>query len=284
MLHSDGDNHGGGAESYYTCNTGRLVEMCKKDPRFQLITIEDYLEKFPVDPENVVHLEPGSWAGADNGDPQFTKWFSRVEQDYSPDLNSWAVLTAFQNVIYTLEDAQQDAGLLTIVKRLLYMAETSCYWYWTGQQEWDTQVTNAVNKGMQLVYHALNRVVKGEHDSTGPTIFVPWVRPANPGGKEWGLHGHLRDAAPEATVNTFIYDVSGVKKATLFFHAPDGSNKRWRKLVDKAPYPSATDPKVIANRYQATLPAGSGDIRYYIEAEDELGNVSYSPVGRIYIP
>ncbi|MCP4396392.1 MAG: glycosyl hydrolase family 57 [bacterium] len=283
VLHSDGDNHGGGADSYYTCNTGRLVEMCKKDPRFQLITIKDYLEKFPVDPENVVHLEPGSWAGADNGDPQFTKWFSRVDQDYSPDLNSWAVLTAFQNVVYTLEDAQQDAGLLTIVKRLLYMAETSCYWYWTGQEEWDILVTDAVNKGMHMLVHAMNRVMKGEHDSTGPTIFVPWVRPANPGGKEWGEHDHLRNAAPEATLNTFIYDVSGIKKATLFFQNADGSNKRWRKLVDQGPYPSATNPKVIANRYQATLPSGSGDIRYHIEALDSLGNVSYSPVGRIYI-
>ena len=284
VLHSDGDNHGGGAESYYTCNTGRLVEMCQKDPRFQLITIKDYLDKFPVDPKNVVHLEPGSWAGADNGDPQFTKWFSRVEQHYSPDLNSWAVLTAFQNVVYTLEDAQQDAGLLTLVKRLLYMAETSCYWYWTGQREWDTQVTNAANKGMQMVTHAMNRVVKHELDTTGPTIFVPWVRPANPGGKEWGQHGHLQDAAPEATLNTFIYDVSGVKKATLFFQSADGSDKRWRKLVDKGPYPSETNPRVIANRYQAILPSGSGDIRYYIEAEDSRGNVSSSPAGRIYIP
>jgi hypothetical protein len=40
VLHSDGDNHGGGAESYYTCNTARLVEMCRNDRRFQLITIK----------------------------------------------------------------------------------------------------------------------------------------------------------------------------------------------------------------------------------------------------
>ena len=26
-------------------------------------------------------------------------------------------------------------------------AETSCYWYWTGQTIWDQQVTNAANLG-----------------------------------------------------------------------------------------------------------------------------------------
>ena len=32
------------------------------------------------------------------------KWFSRYDQPYSPDLNSWAVLTAFQNMVHALED------------------------------------------------------------------------------------------------------------------------------------------------------------------------------------
>ncbi|PID57441.1 glycosyl hydrolase family 57 [candidate division KSB3 bacterium] len=284
VLHSDGDNHGGGAESYYTCNTGRLVEMCKTDPRFQLISIRDYLDRFPVDPENSVHLEPGSWAGADHGDPQFSKWFSLAEQEYSPDLNSWAVLTAFQNAVHTLEDLQDGAELPALVKRLLYMAETSCYWYWTGQEAWDIQVTNAANEGISMLRHALAERVKNSLDQTGPTIFVPWVRPTNPGGKTWAPHGNLRDAPPEATVTTFIYDVSGVKKARLCCYDADGSNKRWRTLTDKGPYPSRTSPSLIANCYQTILPSGSGDIRYYVEAEDHRGNLSCSPVGRIYIP
>ncbi len=150
LLHSDGDNHGGGAESYYTHNTAGLVRMCQTDPRFQLIGMRDYLQRFPVDPANVVHLEPGSWSGADNGDPQFTKWFSLAEADYSPDLNSWAVLTAFQNVVHTLEDAGAETDLVEALKRLLYTAETSCHWYWTGQAGLDRQPTAAVNRVMAL--------------------------------------------------------------------------------------------------------------------------------------
>ncbi|HSO42633.1 MAG TPA: hypothetical protein VLR47_07320, partial [Rhodospirillales bacterium] len=100
LLHSDGDNHGGGADSYYHNNTAGLVRWLEEDPRFELTTVLDYLERFPPDPAQTVHIEPGSWSGADNGDPQFMKWFSRYNEPYSPDLNSWAVLTAFQNMVH----------------------------------------------------------------------------------------------------------------------------------------------------------------------------------------
>ncbi len=48
-------------------------------------------------------------------------------------------------------------------------------------------------------------------------------------------------------------------------------------------YPSRTHPTAIATQYQAVLPAGTGNIRYFVEAVDTCNNVSYSPVGRIYI-
>lgn len=281
LLHSDGDNHGGGADSYYGSNTGRLVEMCRTDRRFQLITIKDYLKQFPVDPMNAVHLEPGSWAGADNGDPQFTKWFSWAEKEYSPDLNSWAVLTAFQNVVHSLEDAGEDPTLVNHLKRLLYTAETSCYWYWTGQSVWDAQVTQALNKALSLANTAVTGLVHGQRDVTAPTIFVPWVRPANPGGQDWGPGG-LVPAAREATFRTFVYDLMGVKKVTLHYQEIDGPTKEM-EMQNEGAYPSQTQPTVIATQYRAVLPAGTGNIRYYVEAVDNRGNVAYSPVGRIYI-
>ncbi len=282
VLHSDGDNYGGGADSYYTCNTGRLVEMCQTDERFQLITIKDYLHQFPVDPKNTVRVEAGSWAGADNGDPQFTKWFSWVEKDYSPDLNSWAVLTAFQNVVHSLEDAGKDDKLVNDLQRLLYAAETSCYWYWTGQDVWDYQVTNAANKGMEMARAVLDALLKSKNDVTGPAIFVPWVRPANPGGKDWG-QGGLINAAPDATFKTFVYDISGVKKVMLHYSRSGEKSKQKVAMKNCGAYPSRTNPAIVATQYEAVLSAETGDIRYYVEAVDHCGNISYSPVGRIYI-
>ncbi|MDY6994652.1 MAG: glycosyl hydrolase family 57, partial [Pseudomonadota bacterium] len=215
----------------------------------------------------------------DNGDPQFTKWFSWVDQAYSPDLNSWAVLTAFQNAVHTLEDCQPQAQQLQAIKRLLYTAETSCYWYWTGQAVWDQQVTQAVNHGMALIGNQINDIVQARQDKTAPTIFMPWIRPANPGGKDWGSGG-LIDAASAATLYTFIYDVSGIARAILHCHYEDSSTQQF-ELLDQGHYPSQTNPVMIAQYYKRVLPIVKGRVRYFIEAWDQQQNVAYSSVGGI---
>jgi hypothetical protein len=280
ILHSDGDNHGGGADSYYKHNTGRLVEWLQQDPRFELTSIRDYLQRFPPDPEQAVHIEPGSWSGADNGDPQFMKWFSRYNEPYSPDLNSWAVLTAFQNCVHSLEDTDPNNPGLAEATRLLLTAETSCYWYWTGQQIWDQQVTNAANTAYRQMKSALDGMVAAGRDRTGPTIFAPWVTPENPGGKRWG-QGCLLDAPREGTVHTFVFDVSGLTRVDLVLRA-QGQETRLQ-MRSRGRYPSQTGAAVSADYYTAALPVGAGDLRYFIEAEDARGNVSRSALERIYL-
>lgn len=280
LLHSDGDNHGGGAESYYKHNTGRLVEWLRRDPRFELTTIEDYLQRFPPDPAQVVHIEPGAWSGADNGDPQFMKWFGRYDQPYSPDLNSWAVLTAFQNHVHTLEDAEPGGPELAEALRLLLTAETSCYWYWTGQSVWDRQVTEAANRGLERIAPALEALVSAGRDRTGPTIFPPWVTPENPGGKRWG-QGCLIDAPRQGVVHTFVADCSGLKRVELVLRTADG--ERRLPMHRHGPYPSQTGARVSAEYLTAELPVGAGDARYFIEAEDGRGNRSRGALERVFL-
>jgi hypothetical protein len=280
LLHSDGDNHGGGADSYYGHNTGQLVRWLQEDPRFELTGIEDYLQRFPPDPAQIAHIEPGSWSGADNGDAQFIKWFSRYDQPYSPDLNSWAVLTAFQNLVHTLEDSCPEHAALSEAQRLLLTAETSCYWYWTGQDVWDGQVTEAANRGWRCLYAALEGVAEKTSDKTAPTIFAPWVTPENPGGKCWGP-GCLRDAPREATLHTFVYDVSGLKRIDLVLRT--GSGEARVPMRSRGAYPSRTGAQVSADYCTADLPVAAGDVRYFIEAEDTRGNVARSALERIYL-
>ncbi len=278
LLHSDGDNHGGGADSYYGHNTGQMLRWLREDPRFELTTSEDYLAQFPPDPNRTIHLEPGAWSGADNGDPQFMKWFSRYDQPYSPDLNSWAVLTALQNLVHTVEDTFPDHHSLPQAIRLMLTAETSCYWYWTGQAVWDNQVTEAANLGWRLLGSAARDVAAD--DRTGPTLFPAWITPENPGGQRWG-QGCLQPASRDATIHTFIYDISGLKRVTLVLRTQSGESRIG--MTHHGPYPSQTRARVCADYYTASLPPGAGDVRYYIEAEDQRGNVTVGSLERIYL-
>ncbi len=280
LLHSDGDNYGGGADSYYRHNTGELVKWIKNDPRFELTTVEDYLQQFPPDPRHAVHVEPGSWSGADNGDPQFMKWFSRYREHYSPDLNSWAVLTALQNAVHTVEDARPSASGLAAAERLMLTAETSCYWYWTGQDIWDAQVTQAANQALAGLQGDLDAVVATGQDRTGPTIFPPWVLPENPGGQQWG-HGGLQPAPHEGVVHTFVHDVSGLKRVVLKLRR-DG-REEVLPMHDAGAYPCRTGARASAHLFTGRLPAGAGDVRYVIEAEDQRGNTCRSSLERLFL-
>ena len=280
LLHSDGDNYGGGADSYYRHNTGELVKWIQHDPRFELTTIEDYLQQFPPDPKTTVHVEPGSWSGADNGDPQFMKWFSRYRESYSPDLNSWAVLTALQNAVHTVEDVRPNAGGLAAAERLMLMAETSCYWYWTGQDVWDAQVTAAANQALSTIQGDVNAMVTGRQDRTGPTIFPPWILPENPGGQQWG-HQELQPAPREAVVHTFVHDVSGLKRVVLKLRQAD--REEALSMQDAGAYPCRTGARASAHLFTCALPVGAGNVRYFIEAEDERGNVSRSALERVFL-
>lgn len=280
ILHSDGDNHGGGADSYFHHNTEHLVSWIKNNSRFELTTIEDYLDRFPPDPLNPVHLEPGAWSGADNGDPQFRKWFSNYDQAYSPDLNSWAILTALQNCVHSLEDSGVTNDSFEKALRLLLTAETSCYWYWTGQDIWDRQVTEAANLAFQYIGSSIDSLVNTGNETTGPTIFSPWVTPENPGGFTWG-QGSLKKAGIVGTVHTFIYDLSGLSKVELILRSSQGE-KRF-PMLSHGTYPSRTNPFVTAEYFTLELPPSIGEIKYYIEAMDKEGNLSYSSLERLFL-
>ncbi len=279
ILHSDGDNYGGGTDSYYYNNTSGMMQWLKNDSRFELMAARDYLQLFPPNEKNAIHVEPGSWSGADNGDPQFKKWFSMYNEPYSPDLNSWAVLTALQNIIHSLEDGDPHTAGLEAASQYMLTAETSCYWYWTGQQTWDWQVTHASNAALHRVGSSARSL--GNKDVTGPTIFPAWITPENPGGKTWG-NNCLRDADPQGTLHTFIYDVSGIKSAHLVIRV--GDKEQTLPLTDHGAYPSQTSPQAIANYYTARLPVGLGDVRYYISATDNKGNVTQGTLERVYLP
>ncbi len=303
VLHHDGDNYGGGTDAYYHANFQGFVSWINANPaRFQCITIEDYLALYPPDAADVIHVEDGSWSGADNGDAEFLKWNADPDTSgYSPDRNSWAVITAARNRVGTATDAQSmpsdedvldGLGDLGYAWRQLLMAEASDYWYWDFSESgiWDSHPTRAANMATGAVDAILSGITA---ETTPPTIYVPQRQAYNPGELEWGP-----EVEPEAlSVWTYVYDVSGLARVELFYrfdsdgvmeaanHLYDGGTWCVEEMASTLVTPQ-TDPAPnhVADLYERTVGnLGGFLIDYYVEAEDLLGNTTRSPIQHVWV-
>lgn len=301
VLHHDGDNHGGGSDSYYHNNFQAFVDWLKTVPdRFECTTIDDYLERFPPADDDLIHVESGSWYGA-GADPEFLKWngdegsYAGATVPYSPDHNSWGIITAAANVVATAEALHPEDETLSEVWDYLMVGETSCYWYWDGTQNWDSKTSVAAN----LAYNLAGDLINGGTDTVGPSIYHPQREPYNPGATEWGSM-----QSTDFEVWTYVYDVSGLASVKLKYRIDgdgvnpldsnqnetyDGGNEvgEWHE-IEMVPrsIPSITSPlpMVKADEYSAEI-RGLEDVLvdYYVEATDECGNVSHSIILHVYV-
>jgi autotransporter-associated beta strand protein len=309
VLHHDGDNYGGGSESYYHGNFQNMVNWAASDPDYDVTTIQDYIDRFPVPATDVIHVEPGSWAGADNGDPQFRKWLGpRNAAGWSPDQNSWAVLTAAKNRVFTAEDKVPIGDLRNVLNGVgsatekawhhLLESQASDYWYWDGTEIWDSDVTRGANLAVQQADQVLAALPGAE--ATAPTVFLPQRSSWNPGGKEFGV-----DQPKDFEVWTFAYDVSGLQNVTLKYRVdadgdnPLGSTQNetysggaevggWQSLtmsgVTLSSPAGILTPTYRAQRFAATV-AGLSDklVDYYVEATDAFGNLTKTDIQHVYV-
>jgi hypothetical protein len=310
LLHHDGDNYGGGSDSYYHSNFQSMVNWAQANANYDVTTVDDYLERFPVAANDLVHVENGSWAGADAGDPEFKKWLGDPNgSGWSPDRNSWAVLTAAKNRVFTADDLAPATNLDNILAgtgtpterawRHLMAAESSDYWYWDGTEVWDSNVT----RGSNLAVAQADQVIQSFAgvETTPPSVFIPQRQSYNPGGVEWGPAAEPSDFE----VWTFAYDVSGLSNVSLKWRV-DGDNANplastqnetyaggsevgaWNSVAmnssDVAPPANILAPTYRALRYGAMI-NGQQDalIDYYVEAVDSLGNVARSDIQHVYV-
>lgn len=310
VLHHDGDNYGGGSEAYYHSNFQNMVNWAIGDPDYDVTTVQDYLDRFPPAGGDLIHVENGSWAGADCGDPEFKKWLGDPNgSGWSPDRNSWAVLTAAKNRVFMAEAVSPAASMQAVLTgtgsntekawHFLLAGEASDHWYWDGSSEpWDSNVTRACN---QAVANA-DIVITGQPDITPPTVFVPQREPYNPGGFEWAQTPEPSDFE----VWTYAYDVSGLTAVTLHWRTDlDGVNpltsidnetyaggpevSAWNnvpmEISSEPPRPAnILAPTHRAARYAAMI-TGQDDvlIDYYVEATDGAGNSFKSDIQHVYV-
>ena len=305
VLHHDGDNYGGGADYYYESNFNKFVDWLKsKSSRFVCTTIQDYLSKFPPANNDLIHVEAGSWSGA-GGDPIFLKWNGDPgsymgSSNYSPDHNSWGVITAASNIVKTAEQINPSSSNVKDAWDYLTMGETSCYWYWDGSENgfWDAHPTRAanlaVNKAISIVNSGLAQ------DKMPPSIYHPQRKPYNPGGTEWG-----KKQSSDFNVWTYVFDISGLSTVKLKYRTnKEGFNllntkhnqtyaggsdvNAWQELTMTKktipPLAPNVSPAYKADEYSAMI-QGLTDVLvdYYVEATDSRGNIAKSPIQHVYV-
>lgn len=312
VLHHDGDNYGGGTDSYYHNNFQQFVQWIGNNrSRFECTTVEDYLERFPPAQDDFIHVEDGSWSGADNGDPEFLKWNADPAADgTSPDRHSWAVLTAAINRVHTAVGdlgslpldtmlgpvASSDAGSArdaVEAVRFLLMSEASDYWYWDRSENglWDAHPTRAANLAINAIRGRLE--APGFSDHTPPTIYPPQREPYNPGETEWAT----TPEASELGVWTFVDDVSGLAQVKLLYRIvpadavtrDDGqfSDGTWcESEMNRSKFPSTSNPapEAIADLFEARIPGLEGFVvEYAVRATDLRGNEARSEINRVFV-
>ncbi len=297
MAH-DGDNHGGGTYSYYHNNFQQMVAwLSANSERFVCTTIQDYLDQFLPDPDDVIHVEPGSWSGADNGDPEFKKWNADPHGGYSPDQNSWAVMTAANNLVRQAEGVSPSDPALETARRYLHMGQGSDYWYWDWSQGgiWDTHPTRAANLAITSIQHLLGNAPEVQP----PSLYLPQREPYNPGGMEWD-----NPQSSDFQVWTLVYDWTGLDSVWLYVREDqDGFNDP--QTIDNETFSggpdagewlgiemSATvlepqtnvDPLVIADLYTAQVEGFENVLLdYYVRAVDPWGNAATSIIQHVYV-
>lgn len=353
ILAHDGDNAWGGGYSYYMESVPRFSHAAARRG-YHMTTVSEYLSRYPVPESDVVHVESGSWVNPDGdfGGPAFAKWlfppqrsprdpayrsndprsFVDIEHGFSTTMRSWAVITAGANLCQTAEEIQGPETVRTgeiYAPRDANAAEYCWHYYLAGLDSgfmyYGAALDDEVKQSVALSYaapYASKVIGSAEADQTPPTMLRVQRWPHNPGGKGWGMTTRWQPVgfngkAPynrDFHVWTMGYDVSGIKRATLYVrHSETGQStpstdhmtykggpsvSSWRAIGMKARSidpgfrgdPPASDldyfvlPPMIADVYTAKVSGESSVlIDYYVEMEDQKGHVSKSEIQHVWV-
>lgn len=250
----DGDNAWGGGYSYYMESVPQFSRAAEQRG-YHMTTVSEYLDRYPVPAEDVVHVESGSWVNPDGdfGGPAFAKWlfppqrsprdpaydakdprtFVDIERGFSTTMRSWSVITAGANLCETAEQIQGPETVRTseIYRPQAPNAAERCWHYYlagldSGFMYYGASLDDEVKQSVALTHAAPaaeEAIGNAAQDRTPPSMLKVQRWPHNPGGQGWGVTTRwqpvgFKGQAPYARdfhVWTLAYDVSGVKRATL---------------------------------------------------------------------
>lgn len=190
---------------------------------------------------------------------------------------------------------------------------TSGYMYYGTSLDMEVKQSLAANIATDFADQVIS--ANPTTDNTAPTVFIPQRFPYNPGGTGYGpIYGYQQvQNSSDFHVWTFAYDVSGIQNVVLKYRTDlDGVNplsngenetyagglgvSSWQSInMTSRNFPTGNItgngdvnffilPDYIADEYYAEI-SGLADtlIDYYVEATDNQGNITKTPIQHVYI-
>jgi hypothetical protein len=239
LLAHDGDNAWADGYSYW--GTGQWADQFANtavSDGYEPTTVEQYLSEFPPSTNDIVHVEDGGWAYADQdfGSPIMNNWLwpgtivvngrnvvdpSAVTSDDKAD--EWRTIIATENRVKTAQqitnsiagglytnriDQIRDPGYGLVTANPIelgwhyYLGSLDSGFVYYGCS--GTHCASAVVAQSNAVRN-VDAIINGSTalDTTPPTVFIPQRSPWNPGGANFGpeyqLNGNWNAASPTNT-------------------------------------------------------------------------------------
>ncbi len=246
-----------------------------------------------------------------------------LAEGWAEDERNWAVITAATNVVVTASELEgppdmggvlhpdRGSGALEKAWHYLLGALNSGYMYYGKSLDMELKPVVACNEAVQ---HA-ESLLAGASETTGPTVWLPQRYPDNPGGLNFGTLYRYQQVTlgPEFWVWTFVHDVSGLRSVVLKVredrdgriplqgtdnetYAGGAGVGAWRAIpmtgrafptgnvFDDPEIDSSILPERIADVYYVEVnDYDTVMLDYYVEATDERGNVTRSPIQHVYV-
>ncbi len=251
MLCHDGDNAWGGGASYYQEAVPGFTSAAVSKG-YHPTTVEQYLNDFPVAPDDIVHVEDGGWVNADGdfGSPFMLNWTwflwkndkVDIEDGWHYKLRDYAIRMAALNWVLEAEKVVGEGNIDVAKVAEPYSGASSAEKAWhfylgsldSGFQYYGNPGDNEIRVSIACneAYHNAQTAVGSNSDSVGPSVWVPQRFPWNPGGQgfgpyNWGEHGTWGpvDMGKDFYVWTFAYDRSGISSIKVIYRTDkDGVN------------------------------------------------------------
>ncbi len=248
LLAHDGDNAWSGGNSYYNEWVPQFASQASSRG-YEPSTVEQFMQDWPVDQNDIVHVEDGGWVYADSdfGSPSFINWnwppsyTASGKNVVDPSIGTtvkgdfWRTVLATENRVRT---AQQIAGVIPRTDQVRdpgsfsttpNNVELAWHYYLAGLDSGFLYygVADQIKRcgvAQSNVIREIDATVNGglAQDTTSPTVFLPQRHPWNPGAQNFGVQYNYTATTPSNTdfwIWTYAYDASGIGSVALKYRS-----------------------------------------------------------------